>query len=251
MSTLAATVSSSLARGFLGISSIVTKSENSASKELGATKELVNNMSELITQILVQMISTRSAEEFRKLRNEVFDVYLSTLKTLHGILLTFVPSQSIEVLAAQSFSRLESEIKDQADEMFGSVIAEQMAFTVWSFRRTSALTNLLIASPLPPEHKEENARLANDFSSTLAWAQLHMQCLTTAMDRHQTIYPEVLVEISEELRSAVDAYALARTALGLRSSLDASESHSADGALEGEELELLNESALDMAHEEW
>ena len=90
-------------------------------------------------------------------------------------------------------------------------------FTVWTLRRISGLiSKISLLGPVPASLKVEELTLAQHFGLTTTWSQFHLDCMLMSMRRNRPISLEVLPEIIDGLRAAVNAYGFARQGLGLR-----------------------------------
>ena len=191
-------------------------SKRSARELSGSSEELFRSIATVLDRLLLRAIEARTATSFVSLRNDVFNDYYQVLRALSRLASIVVPRNAIEVLVAQSFSELEADLRDQGVLKFGAAAKDQAVFTVWTLRKTSRLLAKIAADPPPKEAKEADAKLASEFSFCAAWTQFHLDCLMTAIRLDKPIYPEVLPEIIDGLRAAVNAYGLIRHGIDLR-----------------------------------
>lgn len=117
----------------------------------------------------------------------------------------------------EAFSEMEAEFRNHGEDRFGSPTKDQAMFTIWSLRKTSDLILKIARSgPVSDSQREQDSRLAGEFSFCTAWTQFHLDCLLAAIRTDRSVQPEVLTEIQDGLRAAVNAYGLARQGLDLR-----------------------------------
>lgn len=190
--------------------------KRSAKQLSGSAEELLRNLSDIISDLLAQSIEKRTLAEFVSIRNEVFPDYYRILHAISDLASVVVPDRVLERLMDDSLSEIEADFREQGIARFGSAVQEQALFTIWTMRRTSSMIRKLIAATAPQGRKDADEKLATEFSLSAAWTQFHLECLSTAVTHAKPIYPEVLPEIVDGLRAAVNAYGLARQGLDLR-----------------------------------
>jgi hypothetical protein len=93
--------------------------------------------------------------------------------------------------------------------------------------------------------KRQDENLAQAFNFYAAWTQFHLDCMLTAIRLQKTIQLDVLPEIIDGLRAAVNAYGYSRQGLDLRSPQEEPEIHGVEW--DEEDQELLDSSMRDMA----
>jgi hypothetical protein len=192
-------------------------SKRSAKELSGSSEELFKGITAVLDRLLLRAISKRTAAEFVGARNEIFGKYLTIVEALAKLARVIIPTSVIDVLVAQSFSELEAELREQGLLRFGATAKDQAVFTVWTLRKTSELISKIAAGGHPPKGCEEtDANLAAEFSFCAAWAQFHLDCMMVAIRLDKPIYPEVLPEIIDGLRAAVNAHGLIRRGVDLR-----------------------------------
>ena len=80
-------------------------------------------------------------------------------------------------------------------------------FTVWTLRRISGLiSKISLLGPVPTSLKDEDSTLARHFGFMTTWSQFHLDCMLTSIRRNRPISLEVLPDIIDGLRGAVNAY---------------------------------------------
>jgi hypothetical protein len=190
----------------------------SASQLSADAQEIIKGISSFVDGLLLRSVAAQNQHEFAAIRNRVFGDYAKSVTCLANLVRMVVPDPVIERVLAESFCELESDFREHGLAHFGPAARDQAMFTVWTLRRTSGLISKIAASgPAPSSFKHEDQKTAEEFSFHTAWAQFHMDCMLISMRRDQSIKLEVLPEIIDGLRAAVDAYGYARHGLNLRS----------------------------------
>jgi hypothetical protein len=192
-------------------------SKRSAKDLSGAAEEAFKGITGIIDELLLRAISKRTHADFVATREAIFDDYAKTIRALSQLVRIAIPDRVIDRLVGESFSELESDLREQGTMRFGTTAKDQAIFTVWTLRRTSGLlARIHNAGPAPKELKEKDARLAAHFSFCAACAHFHLDCLITAIRLDKPIHPEILPDIIDGMRAAVNAYGLVRQGVDLR-----------------------------------
>jgi len=192
-------------------------SKRSARELSSSSEELFNGITAVLDQLLLRTIEKRTIASFVATRNEVFEKYFQVVGALSMLAQAIAPPAVIDVLVAQSFSELEADLRDQGTLKFGAAAKDQAIFTVWTLRKTSRLISKIAAGgPSPKETEEADKKLAPEFSFCAAWTQFHLDCMMAAIRLDKPIHPDVLPEIIDGLRAAVNAYGLIRQGIDLR-----------------------------------
>ncbi len=182
--------------------------------------EILNGIKNVLDGLLLQAIERRTAAEFDATREEVFSKYFSAVLSLSNLAQIVVPQATIQRLTWESFSETEADLREQGLSRFGETARDQAVFTVWTLRKINALLGRIVsAPPLPAEHKPLDKKLVNEFSFYSAWAQFHLDCLIASIRFDKPINPEILDEICDGLRGAVNAYGLIHQGVDLRESV--------------------------------
>jgi len=228
---------------FLGLPSKRTGRQLSASAE-----ELMRNIATILDQIITGAIEKRTAQEFIAVRDATFPDYARVMLALANLVSTIVPVLVLERITLESLSELEADFRDHAAAAFGTSIRDQAIFTVWTLRKINELSQRVTASgKVPDDIRKRDAELAPSFNFHALRTRFHLDCLTTALRTSAPIYPEVLNEISDGLRSEVDAYAWIRQAVDLR--FPAQEPVLPFAELDEEDRQFIDASVRDMATE--
>jgi hypothetical protein len=229
---------------FLGLPS------NRSVKDLpGTGAEAFKGLTGLIDELLSRTIDQRTKAAFESTRDKVFGDYFWAVKTLSRLARIVVPEGVISRLVEESFSELEADLRDQGTIRFGTPAKEQALHCVWTLRRTSGLISKIHYAGKPPsELEQQDAALASRFAFYASWTNFHLDCLVAAIRLDKPIHPDVLPEIIDGMRAAVNAYGLIRQGVDLRFPPVEEPSFSAP-QWDAEDQELLDSSMHDLAKE--
>lgn len=189
----------------------------SAGELPGYVAKILEEISSPVDGWLLRAVAAQSAQEFRTIREQLFLPYAKTITSLAKIVRSIVPDEQIERAVEQSFCEIEAEVRDHGLERFGQLAKDQAVFTVWTFRRMSGLiTKIVAGGPAPETDKKRDEQLAEKFNFYCAWAQFNLDCMLVAMRYGKPIQIDVLPQVVDGLRAAVNAYGYARQGLDLR-----------------------------------
>lgn len=220
-------------------------SKRAATELSDSVQEIFKVTSGVLDSLLVRAIEQRTAREFIAARNAVFDQYWKTSTALSGLAQVILQSRTIDRLVSESFCEMEADFKQQGLNRFGAAARDQAIFTVWTLRKISRLLGKIHeAGDVPKSKKAADSKLAGEFSFYAAWSQFHMDCLIASIRFDKAINPDILEEISEGLRGAVNAYGLVRQGAELRIPIE--EPTLAPIQWDDEDQELINSSMADM-----
>jgi hypothetical protein len=212
----------------------------------GSAEEIIKSIGAFLDGLLLRAVAAQTKKEFVAVRTEVFEPYAGALTSLARLVHILVPDPVIEHIISDSFCELESDFREHGSARFGVDAKDQAMFTVWTLRRTSRLIAKVASSgPVPARLKEQDEKLASDFGFFAAWTQFHLDCMLASIRHDEPIQLEVLPEIIDGLRAAVNAYGYARQGLTLRA--PAEEPRLQPCEWDEEDQELLDSSMADMA----
>jgi hypothetical protein len=214
-----------------------------------STAELFKGIKQILDDLLQRAIANRTGADFIRTREVLFPDYFKTISALSNLARVIVPAHALDRLVNESFSELEADLREQGLAKFGATARDQAVFTVWTLRKTTRLIAMISAAgPVPPEIKNEDAKIAAEFAITSRWSQFHLDCLIASMRFDKAVHPEVLTEICEGLRTAVNAYGLIRQGVDLR--VPRAHTEISPYIWDEEEQELLESSMSDMESED-
>jgi hypothetical protein len=223
-------------------------SKRSTGELSGHVVEVFNGITALIDGLLLPAIDAHTAEEFRAVRDVIFGDYARAVIALSGLVQMVVPEPTIERILGESFCEMEAEFKAKGLLRFGAPAKEQAIFTIWTLRRTSSLiAKIIAAGPVSENLREQDSKIASEFSAAIAWTQFHLDCLVCSIRFDKEIQIDVLEVVQDGLRAVVNAYGLARRGLVLRA--PSPEPVPSFIEWDDEDQELLESSMKDMAAE--
>ena len=222
-------------------------SKRSAKQLSGSAEELVGNIATVIDQLIVSAIEKRTVVEFTAVWSEVFPNYARIMYALGVLSRALIPPLVFERVIAESLCEMEADFRDHALVAFGSAIRDQALFTVWTLRKINDLAHQLSNAEIAEDDKSKDTEFAGSFIYHGLRMRFHLDCLLTSMKHQRPIYPEVLVAISDGLRSGVDAYAWIRQCVDLRTKPE--EPVLPFVELDEEDRQFIDASARDMASE--
>ena len=211
-------------------------------RSAGDLTNSIKGITSFIDGLLAEAISAQTKVEFEAIRNNVFWPYAKTVTALAELVQVIVARPVIEKVLDESFSELEADFREQGLERFGPPARDQAMFTVWTLRRTSRLLSKIATyGPTQDEFKEQDQKVARHFRFCTTWTQFHLDCLLAAIRQDKPIQIDVMPEIIDGLRAAVNAYGYANEALDLRIP---KEELSADSYIWDEEDQALLDSSM-------
>lgn len=224
-------------------------SKDSAQQMTLTAAKLMRSVSSVLDDLVLSVLDKRTLVEFKTTRNEVFPKYFEAVRALSGLARIVIPPHVIERLSNEFFCGVESDLRECGLSAFGAEIRDQAIFTVWTLRKISDLCQKIAEAALPVgDIKESDGELSKQFVFYAIWTRFHLDCLLKSMQFGQPVYPEVLEALQDGLRAAVNAYALARRGLDLRT--PATEPSISPVDWDEEEQQLLDESTHDMMFEQ-
>jgi len=221
--------------------------ERSAKQLSGSVEDVVKTIANVIDQIILSAIERRTALDFRAFWKEVFPNYARVMFATGTLAKALIPPHALERVISESLCEMEAEFRDNALAAFGSAIRDQCIFTIWTLRKINDLARQLSSGQLSEDEKHKDDEFGWGFIYHGLRTRFNLDCLMASMRHERPIYPEVLEEISDGLRSAVNAYAWIRQCVDLRTKPQEPELPFI--ALDEEDWEFVNASARDMANE--
>jgi hypothetical protein len=220
----------------------------------------INDLFKQVTQVtdglVLSALEKRTASEFTASATTSFNDYVRILRAKSDLLQVVLrnDSEATERIVNRSLSELEADFRDHGAQKFGAPVSDQAIFTIWTLRKTAneiwkLFRPEVLSRPLPENSRPEAEKLYSQFALYSAWAQFHLECLTTSMRLKQTLYPDVLPAIISGLRSEVNAYAIAKQMVDLYLP-PAVEPEMAPYAWDSEDEDLLASSMEDIEQEE-
>jgi hypothetical protein len=146
----------------------------------------------------------------------VFPQYFAAMRALGDLGRIVLPKQTVMRLSSEWFCELEADFRDLGPSAFGEDLTERGIYTVWMLRKIHDMAQEITVSLPRAEDTGKDREMAMDFAARALWTRFHVDCLTKVMRDKKSIYPEVVEDIRDGLRQAVDTYACIRQWADLR-----------------------------------
>lgn len=202
---------------------------------VGQASDLLREVVLIIDGLVATSIDQRTSADFVRVREEVFPQYVDAITALGRLARIILSKQAIEGISLESFSEMEADFRELGDSSFGSDLAERGLFTVWTLRKIYDLAREIESFPQPQgEEAREDIEKARDFVRYALWNRFHVDCLIKSMRSKKAIYPEVVEQLRDGLRAAVNAYAHIRQWADIRNPQHESDPGEIDWSAEDE-----------------
>lgn len=177
--------------------------------------DIVGRIYSHMRQLHMRLINCTSLDEFRSLRDKNFQSYLGLRVAISNI----VESSTIDpieyaYMAQECIQQTADEFTKSAKPYLGEEAYQEVLFCLSTIK--SAARWLPRLREVEPSDKKKDKELAGEFFITDVYVNLHLDCLKLAIERNQTLCPEVLIELMNGIRRAVMVYSFARAGLELR-----------------------------------
>jgi hypothetical protein len=198
------------------LSFLASRSKSSSRTLSPSAVEVFKGCADASEQLLRSAIETRSGAEFKRVFEAAFPKYVALTFAMSHFAGAVVPKPVIERLTRESICEMEADFRDRGLDAFGTAVRDQAIFTVWTLRKISELVTQIVATKLDDAKKKEDDEYRSHFNINTFRAQFSLDCLNLALQDGDAIYPEVLEQLIDGLRSMVNAYAWARRGLEAR-----------------------------------
>lgn len=179
--------------------------------------ELIQKLVSVLDNQLLAVLETRSVLEFAKTRAEMWPKYVRARRALSDTMTNLAPEGKMESIVKQSVATQIADFQKQRGVRFGNVLTDQIVFTVWTMGKINALVQKVNGAG-EPRDKDADLKLNSEYQLCLWWAQFHVDVTVAAIKFKKTVPEDVQGAICDGLRSAVNAYAILKEALSLRTS---------------------------------
>ena len=195
---------------------LASRSRKSARELSEPASEVFRGIAGILDQQIVTVIEKRTAVEFQAAFSEVFPKYAALTMSLSRFANAIVPPEVVDRLTRESICELESDFREKALAAFGSAARDQAMFTIWTVRKINDIVTQIHATKLDESKQKEDKEYCEQFCLYSLRAHFSLDCLNLALRLNRPIYPEVMGELIDGLRSMVNAYAWVRRGLELR-----------------------------------
>src|SRR5579864_2446393 len=228
----------------LALVGLPSETEHAPRQLSGSANEMVWAVASIVDAMGLRTMEERTAEGFIKTRADVFPQYFAAMVALGSLIRITVPRNDVDWLISQSLSELEADFRDSGAQTFGSELRDRGIFTVWTLRKINDLAQEIQRTSVSQNNSEEIKK----FAVHAIWARFHIDCLVKSMRTSKPIFPDVIENIVDGLRAAVNAYAWIRQ--GVDSRVGAAEPELPSVKWEDEDEILLSDSMRDIANEQ-
>jgi len=166
--------------------------------------------------VAIPLIHCRNRREFESVLKEQFPSYVKLSTAIANVVRSVVKDSDHARLVQDGLDDIEKKFCAEENTYLGADEKREIMFSLATLKKAFRLIPELLSRPVPAEAVEREKQLAGTFGICTILFQLHLQCLIVAIDRKESLNPEVLEEIIEGLRGSVMAYATIRQALELR-----------------------------------
>jgi hypothetical protein len=177
----------------------------------------VGDIFSLLDDISAQAANCPTVEDFRAFRDKVFQSYIQLTFALNNVLTAKLDPSDVPSLIDDSFDSLYAHFESDAALYFGEDAYHEILFSLSTLKSAYRWLPRLATHKLEGELLQQDNELSANFGNAVTWVIFHLAGLGSALDRKQTIVPDVLQELLDGLRQSVMAYAHVRAALELRS----------------------------------
>jgi hypothetical protein len=184
---------------------------NLVSSEERLIKELIS----VLEKQLLAVLDTRSTEEFAKVREEVWPKYIRALRALSDTMSNLASAEDFERRTELVDAVITADLEKQRNSRFGNSLVNQATFTLWTLGKIRSLGRKMFAAGNPRDKKADE-KLHSEYQVNSLWAQFHLDSVLVAMKFRKSLPEEIQLVICEGLRAAVNAYAVMKDALALR-----------------------------------
>ena len=198
------------------LSFLISRSKDSARSLSPSISDVFNGCVLEVNRILQNIIQTRTREEYRREFQGSFGKYVGLTLAMSHFASAVVPKDAAERLTRESICEMEADFRDDGLAAFGAAVRNQALFTVWTLRKINELLSQIVSVKLEPGKKKEDFESCAKFNVHVFRAQFSLDCLILALKSGQAVYPDILEELTDDLRSMVNAYAWARRGLEAR-----------------------------------
>jgi hypothetical protein len=189
--------------------------------------EIAQRLLKEVAEVTTQAAKARTVEDFKERRKRLYPEYLSLMKALSSVVLAKMDQCdrtslmiNLQPIFDASFEALEDDMETHGALYFSDDVLKEIMFSLATIKSAYLAVPRLLSAHVDEAKLDQDRELGENFSFSVTWAQFHFEALKGAMRKNLTVVPEVLLELTQGLRSSVMAYSYIRQAVGLRGLLD-------------------------------
>src|SRR5271157_1498495 len=177
-------------------------------------QQLVRELVKVLDRQLLDLVDSRSPDEFYHVRNKVWPRYIRALSALHDTAANLISDDELQQIADSIIANLSADLEKQEANL-GTQLVEQSIFTLWMMQKIRALSHEIASAGEPPD-KAADGILLKEYLNHSLWAQLHLDAIFAALKFNRPIRQSIWEPMCDGLRAAVNAYAVMKDAVYLR-----------------------------------
>ena len=184
----------------------------SENKLVYSDQQLIRELVKVLDKQLLDLVDSRSPDEFYHVRDRVWPRYIRALSALLDTAANLVPNE--EKVTDSLIANLTADLTKQ-EATLGSQLVEQSIFTLWMMPKIRALGREIARAGDPPDRAADGVLLKEYLTHSL-WAELHLDAIFVSLKFNRPIRESIWEPMCNGLRAAVNAYAVMKDALYLR-----------------------------------
>jgi hypothetical protein len=178
----------------------------------------LHNLFESIANTVRNTVECEHVDQFTKRRDEALPRYANLIHAISLIVQAEIDEDNFPSLAADSLNHLRDEFVSRDIKHFGSEVAEQTSFCIFTLKRIYRALPKLMGSSVPPEQREQDRELSIHFVAYMLFCHFHVDCLRIILRQRLDVNASVLTSILEGMGACTYAYTTLRQGLELRKS---------------------------------
>jgi hypothetical protein len=181
-------------------------------KLIHSDQQLIRSLVKEIDKQLLDLLDSRSPDEFYQVRDKAWPRYIRALTALLDTAANLVPNE--DHVTEGILAHLSADL-DKQGATLGPQLLEQSIFTLWMMPKIRSVAIEISRAGDPPDKSADDILLREYLTHSL-WAQLHLDAIFAAVKFNRPIREAIWEPMCNGLRASVNAYAVAKDALYLR-----------------------------------
>jgi len=186
-----------------------------------ADERLIRELLSMMDRQLLSVLEARDAAEFSKRRQDVFPKYVRALRAISDTMSNLISESEIESLSSEATASLAKDLEKQRGIIIANRVVDQAVFTLWTLGKIRAIGRRIeAAGRVSADREGDDLKLLKEYRLTSLWSQFHLDSTFAAIKFRKSLPEDIQNVIHDGLRSAVNAYAIMREALSLRTPVE-------------------------------
>lgn len=207
--------------------------------------ELIRKLVSVLDNQLLAVLETRSVLEFAQMRAETWPRYVRARRALSDTMTNLAPEGKMEFIVKEIVATQVEDFQKQRGVRFGDALTDQAVFTLWTMGKINALVQMVNGGG-EPRDRDADLKLNSEYQLCLLWAQFHLDAAVAAIKFKKTVPEDIQGAICDGLRAAVNAYAILKEAMLLRTPIQNEAPLATPLPWDNEDEQLLASSMRDM-----